>query len=216
MKKIVSFISFVLLSFPAICSTTKTVSLTYDISDFFFNDIDNCLYIGSPNITFSLDSDSLKPALPLIPIYVLVDVNSDFLSCNIVSSESLVREDVRIGPNTQVNPNYIVNTHSTLRSLEYVDASYPFKAVEYNGTYMMGGYKVLGFSVCPFRYDVTNHNLYFKTNISLIISLSTVSQRSLFYPSSSMRNSGCKLVCNSMDIDQLYPLNNNILNVMSN
>ena len=57
----------------------KHLTLTYDESDFNYSyDTDSCLSIESETLQFVLVEDTLAPALPYFPLYVLISPDLNY------------------------------------------------------------------------------------------------------------------------------------------
>lgn len=203
MKKILCFI---LIAFPMIVlgQARKKLELKYDVSDFVMTESYNkILHITSSVYPYTLKEDVTKPALPYIGINVLIPENMDYVSHTYTYHENLVKEDVEI-----VHNSLPVTDNSTASSVEvsekYDEAIYPSDVLEYTGTHLMGGYRILCFSFSPFKYDVLNRKVYFKSNVSLDISLSETPWKRKRSPHLGMKDAVMRMVVNSQDLDAYY------------
>lgn len=151
--------------------TVKTISLNYSLSDFNISEDNGLCYISSSKYEYSFLPDTTAPALPYIGIYVLVDANAEYNSHSINSHEECIKHNAFIASNPHVGTTNSLASPSIMS--KYDNVIYPLSsAVNYENTFVIGSYKVLAFSVCPFRYDAINKQLYLKKNISLTIMLS--------------------------------------------
>lgn len=204
MKQIILFIIISSLSLSVTGNNSKLVSLSFDDSDFIYYGNDSCMHIVPTLDDFIYKSEINKPALPYIGIKVLIDSSSEYMGHNNTSLEMLVRENIRIAPNQiplpVAIPSYPVTEDEA--SFQYPDSTYPSIEIEYTGTYVIGGYKILCFLVCPFRYDVENRKLYLKKNINLNISLikRKVEGTRTYYPNLQMKQRIEDLVINKEDL----------------
>lgn len=169
------FLIYLLLSVFSICvsgQTSKTIVLSYSPNDFSITHRDSFIYITSPTLTCTYSGDTLAPALPYLGINILIDNNMEYESHSISYNENLLLDDVLVVNNSQSVPT---NTNKVLRytpSANYNQTTYPEAILSYAGTHVIGGYKLLSFSVCPFKYEANQKKLTLITNISINLSLS--------------------------------------------
>lgn len=169
MRKIIVFI-VLLYSMIMVGQTAKTISLDYSLSDFNISEDKGLCYISSSKYEYSFLPDTTVPALPYIGIYILVDANAEYNSHSINSREECIKHNAIMVSNPHVGTtNSLV---STSKMIKYDNVIYPQSAVNYENSFVIGSHKVLAFSVCPFRYDAINKQLYLKKNIALTIMLS--------------------------------------------
>lgn len=204
------FILFVWWSCSLVASgqVTKSVSLRYNLSDFTITEYNNMCHISSSTLEYVLRPDTAAPALPYIGIYVMVESNADYHTHVISSHEIMVMSNVEMASNPQIiatNGGVLSHPNSCKK---YLDADYPSATVEYKGTFVVGGCKVLAFSVCPFRYDAIHKNLYLKTDISLDIALSLDTRKTDVIPISKMGQYMKQIIVNKSDCSSAdYSLN---------
>lgn len=152
--------------------TTKTVKVSYSPNDFSITHRDSVIYITSQTLTCTYSEDTLAPALPYLGINVLIGNDMEYESHSISYNETLFLDDVLVANNSRSVPT---NTNKVIRhtpSANYNQTTYPETILSYAGTHIIEGYKLLSFSVCPFKYDANQKKLTLITNISINLSLS--------------------------------------------
>ena len=116
-------------------------------------------------------------------------------------------DNVLMAPNPKRITTYTKMDDVTLSHVDYSESVYPHASVEYTGSQVFDGYKVLCFSVCPFRYDTNTRKVFLDTQIKIDISLASAPK------SAASRNSKIflgkesdikKLIANPDDINELY------------
>lgn len=188
--------------------TVKTIDI--DISEEQFKyifDTDGCVMISSYESSFRYEEDSDAPSLPVKQINVLVAPDQEFESISITGDERVVMSEIRILPNP-----YIVATNDTKhftghRNTSYKQSIYPKSCVEYIGTGIMDGYKLLSFSVCPFKYDNLKKTLFFIDNLSIKLILKNAVQEKKITGLASgeiMEDIVRGLIVNGSEMDNLY------------
>ena len=153
---------------------------------------------------FYKNDDSL-PALPFTNVYVLVGQNDEYNCSSVTCVEKKVEEDVQIMLNPKVYPTNASKPTQSIKDCVF-ESEYPKSIVEYSGIIDVGGFRVLCFHVCPFRYDAGKGNLYFESQISLKIELTETTKRSESkIPTGSFHYKSIKnLVVNGEDMETLY------------
>lgn len=204
MKHIFGLLYILLCSLPVIGQSTKVVELSFNASDFDIVEENGLAYITSSTVPFILDSDTLLPALPYINVYVVVGNESEYSGHTISSNEYTIRNNVTLAPNPKAMPTNVAMSQAVRQIATYGNSYYPSQAIEYKGTHVFGGYKVLGFMVCPFSYDAINGTLYLKTSITLNISLGTQIQNSPLIINPNMTEFVQQLTINGQEISTLY------------
>lgn len=159
------------LSLPVLSEDNKNVNISYKASDFSLTERNGQLYIDSQKYSFSLKTEPSEPALPFIGLYVWIDSKYDYNGHSVNTQDTLLRTNTLVAPNPNPSPSNWNNKISQ-SSPEYLSSVYPNDCIEYMGTSIIGGNKILCFSVSPFQYFPMSKKLYFKNNIYLSISLS--------------------------------------------
>lgn len=165
----------------AVGQTTRNITLSYKISDFeLYCDEDGYLSIVSENLNFSLDGDTLQPALPYTVCNVLVSNIEDYYSHTSTGKKVRIRSNVAMARNpTEVPTNMASISEPQTSSISYQKAKYPDTEVKFVGVSDCGDYRILSFFVYPFEYDAVNKNLYFREKININISLKTLEVNTL-------------------------------------
>lgn len=193
-----------LLPFRAIGQTQKTVTLTYNATDFSLTATDGETHVSSTVHNISFDSDTLAPALPYIGVNVLVSADAEYLGHTLASTEVMAGYNILMAHNPNVIPTGSVVPRTVSGSPVYTESVYPANMVEYAGSHIMGGHKFLSFSVCPFRYDAANRVLYLKNSITLNITLGTETPTMSVSQNPAIKESVCQLVVNPDEMGALY------------
>lgn len=203
--------SFMLLSLclpMANAQGVKHLTLTYDESDFNYSyDTDSCLSIDSETLQFVLGEDTLAPALPYFPLYVLISPDLNYSSKSTTCQDSIVLMNVNIAPNPIPVPTSYNSLETEHRVISYNDSIYPRENIEYRGTQVIAGYKVLSFLVTPYKYHSQCGQLRFANTLDIDINLTRMSptQEIPTRIGNSMRDFVATLVFNKEEMDSLYP-----------
>ncbi|MBQ6063611.1 MAG: hypothetical protein IJK87_08275 [Prevotella sp.] len=209
MKRILYFVVLLSLSLPqANAQSVKHLTLTYNEPDFSYSyDTDGCLAIDSEILPFVLGEDTLAPALPYFPLYVLINPELDYASTSITCQDSVVFTNVNIAPNPIPLPTNLNTTEMVWGVVSYTDSIYPDENVEYRGTQIIAGYKVLSFLVSPYKYLSQNKQLRFVKSLDVDINLVPMSptQEMPTRIGNAMRDFVASLVVNKEEMDSLYP-----------
>lgn len=209
MKRILYFVVLFSLSLPkANSQSVKHLTLTYNEPDFSYSyDTDGCLAIDSEALPFVLGEDTLAPALPYFPLYVLINPELDYASASVTSQDSVVFTNVNIAPNPLPLPTSLNTTEMVRGEVSYTDSIYPDENVEYRGTQTIAGYKVLSFLVSPYKYLSQNRQLRFVKSLDVDINLVPMSptQEMPTRIGNAMRDFVESLVVNKEEMDSLYP-----------
>lgn len=176
----------------------KTVTLNYNADEFNINPHNNESYISPTNHLYYFESDTTTPELPIIPIKVYIDKNKDYQNFTWEATEVLIEDSIHIRHNTIEHPT-MGSYPNNYSPIEYEEERYPQINIEYSGTHIMDGNKLLSFCVCPFRYDATNDKLYLLTDIELNIILKE-SSTTIQPTANRMRNMVKSLVVNPNDV----------------
>ena len=181
-------------------------SLSFDASDFIYQESSGGMYISSAKYPIVFQEDTLSPALPFLCTYILVGPNDSLSNINLSKVESLLLNDVSLASNPEPVCNSTVNSvHVPYSPPKFTNAEYPETQINDKGTHDMNGYRVLSLLVCPFRYDAVNRQLFFCSHIDLTVDLvsSSVPKQTPGY-SELTREDVEQLVINPRDIDALY------------
>ena len=152
----------------------KTISLHYNLSDFTFGVRDSMYYISQSNPDYTLLADTTAPALPYFNVYVLIEPHLEYQGHVTSYNESLVKSNINLAPNPRIIPTNATTSSVFPTSLTYNSSEYPSSPITYEMTFVSGGNKILAFSVCPFRYDALNKQLFFKEYFTIDISLNSI------------------------------------------
>lgn len=183
--------------------TTKTVKVSYSPDDFCIETHDDMTCITSAKYTLLYNSGLVAPPLPYINLYIIIGSHQEYVSHNVNNKELLIQNDV----NLQLHPDEIPTNknrpffnHSVVY---YPMKSYPSSFVEYCGSYLLGGYKILGFSIYPFKYD-THKTLYLNTDIEITINLQSNNNKSITPVNDNIKKQVEHLIYNKTDLNELY------------
>lgn len=173
MKKILISLFFVLASccFSSATAVTKTVTLNYEQSQFSFSfDSLGYLRIVPHDCVYVYDKNTDVPGLPYLSVAVYVPSDQLYQNCKLFYEKSLIFEDCVIAPAPILQPTSMTTSEIPQKS-SYSNAIYPVDGVSFTGESVVGDFKVLYFTVCPFAYDKANKKLYLAENIKLDIDL---------------------------------------------
>ena len=192
----------------------KTISITYDYSDFImaYNN-SGALVIDSHKHSISYKEKSDEPGIPFIPLNVLIPNNSSYNSMNVSVDPKLVMEDVVLASNPISTSTF---NHEDVQSLaktyNYSNRRFPSSCVEYVGTSIADGYTILNFLISPFEYDVPNKKLYFHEAITFDILLNETPEKGTLLTAGgkNMRDIVKHLVINGEEIDEIQPKRSNV------
>ncbi|MBR6828229.1 MAG: hypothetical protein IKM76_08775 [Prevotella sp.] len=181
----------------------RQMRLPYKVDDFSVNENSNgLLTIQTTKYTASCMSDDLYPALPYIGVRILVSPTEDFETVSLSYKDILVSEGVEMAPNPVAAPSKkSPESVLSVKRLPYWESLYPARNIEYTGCGKMGGYKMLSFLVCPFKYYSSEKKLYFCDNLS--IRLSTKGKKTTG-KAGKMGSTVKNIVINSAETDELY------------
>lgn len=206
-----NYLFFLCLFFcsSSLSQTVRTISLSYDNSDFSISDDGNGLsHINSSNKTFVFKSDTLSPALPFVCVNILIGPQEKMVSFTTDFSESLYSEGLNLSPNPVTYKTSDIERLFTPSQLApvYRAINYPETYAEFTGEYSDGPYNFVTFLVCPFRYDAAKKNLYLRNSIDLNLKLTSsrlkasISNNQLSGNVDQIRS----IVVNKEDFDALY------------
>lgn len=152
---------------------TKKITLSFSETDFplHYNEDGSVSVTNTGGKTAVFKEDESLPGLPYVPINVLVPPNASFSNVKCTFTKQLIKQDVELTQNPKSVPTNVV-TQTPPVALPYPNAIYPANNVEFTGTNIMDGSKLMGFLVCPFIYDNEGKDLYLLNTMTLDISLS--------------------------------------------
>ena len=151
---------YTFLPFSMIGQDVKKFSIQVDERDFSYERKGEYIEITPLKGSYAFNTDTLSPALPHLGIYVLVSPSDDYDGVTIDDEKTLIATDVSVHPNIAPVPTSELPAKERNRVIEYQEVAYPNINIEYTGSHEMGGYKLLSFLVCPFKYDVVGKILY--------------------------------------------------------
>lgn len=164
------FILYAILGIPFIMlgQGVHEISLSFNENDFLFTEDNGKLNISTSKYVSSLEEDTLKPALPYIGINYLIRPGEEMASFTYTDTETLIRENVTMSNNPKPQPTNCLKEPTTGTPIfDYQKQVFPIDHVNYTGTHYMNGYKIISFSVCPFKYDDVQNKLYLKNNVRI-------------------------------------------------
>ena len=206
MKLISIFNILFLLPHFVMGQTSKSIELSFDSLKFVYYGSDKSIHIVPTSDDFIFKTEIEHPALPYVGIKVLIDPRYEYYSHRITSfSDVIVKENIGISPNPasySTGSSILLTSEEGDEFYQYSEQTYPSEDVEYTGTYLMGGYKILCFLVCPFKYNVIEKKLYLKQNLNLNISLKKNNEIiDTYSPSLQMRQRIKDLIVNKDDLE---------------
>ena len=151
---------------------TKNINLSFNKSDFIFENIGNSTSITSIVHPIYISNDTCLPALPMIPLSVQIENSQDFESLSYLHNDTLIGNNITIERNKPI----ITTNNDTLfyaTNSGNVKNIFPENIVKYTGSSTIDGYKIISFLVCPFIYDTLNRELYLINNLSIEITLNS-------------------------------------------
>lgn len=185
--------------------TVKTVELNYSEKDFeFIQNKDGSFVVSSVNDVYAYGTDS-STAVPIVGILVLIESDQEFVSVSYSSEKNLLRSNITLAPCSDLLPNTNCEKVSETRQRQLKRMP---SLVEYTGTHIIDGCKLLSFSICPFDYDGRKETLLLQKRLSLNITLKDVSQNkrkpNLRVPSNETWEIVQSLVVNPEDLERYY------------
>lgn len=204
---------------------TRTYTLNFNQGDFTYTIDDHLLYISSSSHVISFDTDTLLPAMPYIGVSILVRPYEDYSSFNIQKTETLIQNNVLMGPNPKVVPvSMMPEVLETTPTPNYRGWNFPTTDISYTGSYTTDGYKVICFRLCPFRYNAIAKKLYLATSVTLSVTLDShitpIGHGIPIYPvvtgGSNMRQTVTNMVINGNELPMMYNTPLNVSNSFNN
>ncbi len=151
----------------------KRITLTYKASDFEYstNSLGE-MEIYSNTLDVCFGSDTTQPGLPEVILSVLIPSDMEYVSDNVRYASTVISRNCKMAHNT---PDATTNELDSMLYVEtpsvYTEAIYPANNVEYVGTEIMDGHKILNFIVTPFRYVNSAGILSILTRIDIDVTL---------------------------------------------
>ncbi|MBQ8711514.1 MAG: hypothetical protein IJ551_01625 [Prevotella sp.] len=179
MKQIIILATMLITSTFLEAQTTKTVELSYSLSDFVLSfESGGNVAITSQNYNAVYKGDTLLPALPYVGVNVIVEGTEFYAGHNYTIEKVLVGDNVSLGYNPVALPTNVPSPPDAQQNETSFSGTglFPASTIEYEGSNDCGDYKILSFLVCPFEYDATNRHLSFMEQITLNVELSQDSQ----------------------------------------
>ncbi len=184
---------------PLLCwgsQRTLTVSLHYGADDFEILQIDGKTHIKSNIHNLVFEECETIPALPLIPVRVLISPNEHLDGYTFSLSDSTLWTGIDIAPcelpvTTDGTQSYANITSS---GIEFTGLFPP--NVSCAGLSVIDGYCILIFNVCPFSYDANSNSLSLNQSLTLSLTLSSSAQHA---PSPIHNNIGSDGLCSFVE-----------------
>ena len=174
MKRLYYTFLLLLSALSASTQTNRTISLHFNMSDFNVQEQDGSLYVSTSKYPMIYKEDTLAPALPYICTYILIGPDEEYTSFCTSQVEQLCLSNAFMAPNPKlISKDSDSGNHRMQDVTVFPLSTYPASIAEYTGTYDIDGQNVLGFLVCPFRYDAENKRLYLSTQIDFTLSLNS-------------------------------------------
>lgn len=206
MKRLLLLLTVVFL-YSSSYSSTKTITLHFNASDFNLETESGFTYITSEKYQLLFDTDTLCPALPFVNISLLLPKDADVLGFTMNKVENILQNNVLIPLNTSSIPTDSLMGNSYSFDIPvYSNRIYPDSIVRYVENYNMDGYNNLQISVYPFRYDTLTEQLFIESDISITISYLTLPQNLEYGYNHNIRKFVKHSALNGHEIDSLYNL----------
>ena len=204
-RALLIFLAVLTISHLVSAQSIKKYNYTFSENDFQFVVENGLTQIKSNKHRLSLLEDSLKPAIPYITANILLPADSDISSveCNILTKSELGMHNLAFNPRLCLQNGIfqlIANTEKPSVG------KYPLSQIENHSLNLMDGYRIASIRFSPFIYDAESKVLTLITNLDLNINMTTSSNPS--QGGGVMRNVVKKTVCNSEELEMLYPLMN--------
>ena len=183
-------------------TTTRTITLDYNIEDFKLHTSNGMSLIGSNTYTLNYGTDPTTPALPHLSVKILIGPDEYVSGFDISSTESLAHSNICLPHSVPCYPTSQKVTTNPFEEIVYPNASYPDSLVRFYGVHYTQGYKYAEFEVAPFTYKPEQKSLLInKIRISLSVMKTNNKPVSEYRESSFIK----KMVVNPDDIETLYP-----------
>lgn len=127
--------------------------------------------ISSSVYDLTFKPDSLAPAMPYIPITVMLHADRAYHGLNYTTIDEVAASNVTMAANPIPVPTSMAARHSSTTIPKALASATLYPAygqnVEYVGNSYADGHQLLHFLFCPFTYNATTHQLIFHNEISL-------------------------------------------------
>lgn len=190
----------------------KKITLKFSENDFAIKDGHIKVYDYSKNYICS--SDTTIPALPYCCVRILIAPNCEYKDLAISKDSLLYNVNTFIRPIEKVASyrNLLKTEHENAEIL-YKSKYFPENNVIYTGVHSLDGFKYISLLVCPFSYDYEHKKLYLHYQLDISINLmspsskaqSIINESTVKHIDGNMYGLVKKLVCNSEELDILYP-----------
>lgn len=206
---IVRFLLIFFLSVPRVSYAQKTRSFSLDLNYGNFKletSRDGRGLLLSDILGITYKEDQSAPALPYLPVSVLIGPDEVYTGFSVSSLDTLVATNILLAPNPEpmqmsTHPNFEMKKDD----VEFGSTMYPKSQAEYTGTHVSDGYRLLTFLVCPFRYDAGAKSLYFKNGIELTVTTrGSTTKQSLKGVGANMRAAVQDKAINADELEHLY------------
>lgn len=204
-RALLIFLAVLTISHIVSAQSIKNYNFKFSENDFQFVIENELTQIKSIKHRVSLLEDSLKPAIPYITANILLPANSDISSVeyNVLAKKELGTHNIAFNPRLSIQNGtfqFIANTEKPSIG------KYPLSQIENYSLNLMDGYRIASIRFSPFIYDAESKALTLITNFDLNINMKTSPNPS--QGGGVMRNVVKKTVCNSEELEMLYPLMN--------
>ncbi len=152
----------------------RTISFSFSPEEFELAEENGQNLITTTAYNTVLKEDTLSPALPYICMYVLIGPDEKYVSSSVHTYKEIYHDSIHLAHNPlPVATSTVLEDNSSHSSTwaKYGEETYPDVNVEYKGTHIIDGFKVLSFLVCPFWYDCNQHKLFICHHIDLSLQL---------------------------------------------
>lgn len=188
--------------------TTKTITLTFDADDFsYVYDSGNYLSIECDSTDYIYDETMSPYYLPSIEVSVLLGPQQEIISHTFYYNEEIIINNVQLAQLTIPVPmgvNALPLAHVGNATTIWSSGN---DGVRYNDIDICDGYRIASFSINPFRFDETTHNVSFRDTVIINLSLTNTL---LPYPSNNqghnMHDFVMSTVINGDELDSLYQI----------
>lgn len=169
------------MSMQLVCAKeTKVVTLSFNPQDFILEyDAKGRLNIGSFNHIVFYEENVETPCLPIISYSIIIPESSFFSGMTLSVDKRLLLNDVVLAdaPIPQPIGRVGFDERDNQDAVHYEKKIFPDSVVNYVGTEMLDGYKVINLFISPFEYDASDNSLYFANSITLNVNLETTESR---------------------------------------
>lgn len=151
---------------------TDFVYFNASLSDFTLTtDSTGTTMISSSVYDLTFKPDSLAPAMPYIPITVMLHADRAYHGLYYSTLDEVAASNVTMAANPIPVPTSMAARHSSTTIPKALASATLYPAygqnVEYVGNSYADGHQLLHFLFCPFTYNATTHQLIFHNEISL-------------------------------------------------